>query len=183
MVWSDRILKRIVALGMLLATVVPLGCATPAGLGRCRARVVVQATETVNLDRAGQSLPTPVRFYQLKDVKNLKSASFEDMWTHAEETLGDDLVDVQEVVVYPSQKHSDAILIKEDATYFVAAAIFREPSGSAWRTYTRLPAVGTVKRCAENKPGGPYYFLLDRSTIRGSVKPIVPETEEEEDKR
>jgi type VI secretion system VasD/TssJ family lipoprotein len=132
--------------------------------------VVVRATDSVNFDRAGQSLPTPVRFFQLKDLNKLKNASFDDLWMHADEVLGDDLVDVQEVVVYPSQTHSDALLIKEEATYFAAAAIFREPAGSSWRTFRRMPPAGTAKRCAEDEPGGPYYLLLDRSTIRGGVK-------------
>jgi type VI secretion system protein VasD len=132
--------------------------------------VVVKATDSVNFDRAGQSLPTPVRFYQLRDLNNLKSASFDDMWAHAEEVLGEDLVDVKEVVVYPSQTHSGALLIKEDASYFAAVGVFREPAGSSWRTFRRLPPVGTVERCAEDEPGGPYYLFLDRSTIRGGVR-------------
>lgn len=174
----------LLALGACVVATGSAGCflwRTAAGPGECRVKVVMQATHEVNRDRDGQSLPTSVRFYQLKDVGNLKNAGFEDVWVRAEETLGEDLVDVQESVVFPSQSKSEVLLINDEAHYLAAAAIFREPKGVTWRAFAKLPPPGDVDRCAKREPGGPYFYLIEGSTLRGSYKPFkvqAPATQE-----
>ena len=159
-----------VVLSVSLAAML-FGCSSAAGPGRCRVLVVLQASKDANPARTGESLPTTVRFYQLKEVTNLRKATYEDLWTHAPEVLGADLSDVQEAVVYPADRMTQVLPVKDDAVYLAAAAFFRSPEGVTWRTYATLPELGTVKRCAEDKPGGPYYFAISGTSIRGSREP------------
>ncbi len=147
------------------------GCASPAGPGRCRVFVVMQASRQVNPSNTGEALPTTVRFYQLKDAANLRKASYEDLWLRGEEVLGADLADTLETIIYPSDRQTQVIPIKDEAVYFAAAAFFRSPEGTRWRTFARLPDLGTVERCTDDKPGGPYYFILSGTTMRGSKDP------------
>jgi len=135
-------------------------CSTAAAVGHCRVTVQIEAKERVNVDRHGLSLPTTVRLIQLKDVAVFKGAGFEDLWTKAPQVLGEDLVATNEVAVYPGEIRDDIVVVKEDANYLAAVAIFREPDGTYWRTAVRLPPAATVARCAEGKPGGPYYLTL-----------------------
>ena len=167
---TRRNFSRIIILLWIGGALIATGCARPAAPGKCKIAVRLQATKDINLDREGKALPTPVRFYQLKGIGNLREATFESMWTDAEATLGDDYIEMVEVVVYPGQRHQEFLNIKEDTVFIAAAAIFREPEGVKWRTFTRLPDIGTIERCAEETPGGPYYFLLEGSSIRGSNK-------------
>ncbi|MBN1962927.1 MAG: type VI secretion system lipoprotein TssJ [Deltaproteobacteria bacterium] len=147
-------------------------CSSAAGPGQCRVLIVLQATKSVNPDRTGESLPTVVRFFQLKDIASLKNASFQDIWQREAEVLGKDLSDVHETTIYPADRQTQVIPIKDDAVYLAAGALFRTPQGNYWRTYTKLPPFGTKDRCLEDEPGGPYYFQVDGTRVKGSEKPI-----------
>ena len=138
--------KTILAAALSFLAVLALtGCgifwSIPGKPGNCEIQLKIKASDKVNMDRNGKSLPTPVRFYQLKGVNNLKGAGFEDLW-NAEDILGDEMIHMHEVVVYPSQKHTEKIEIQEETNYMAIAAIFREPDGDTWRTYTKLPPWG-----------------------------------------
>lgn len=159
--------RAILVLGLVLGA-----CASPAGPGRCRVYVVLQATEGVNPSRTGEALPTTVRLYQLKDAANLKKATYQDLWAKPAEALGADLVDQAEAVVYPADRQTQIVPVKDDTVVLAAAAFFRAPEGVTWRTYTHLPELGTTDRCREDKPGGPYYFLLSGTSLKGSNQPF-----------
>lgn len=160
--------------GLLCASALLLfvGCATPAGPGKCRVKVVTSTTPQVNLDRQGNSLPTTVRFFELKGVDKLKNAGFSDAWEAPKQALGDSLLESHEYVVYPEQKHTETVLINDEATHVAAVAVFREPEGTDWRAYAKLPPMGTVERCREDEPGGPLYLLLAGNDIKASNKPF-----------
>jgi type VI secretion system VasD/TssJ family lipoprotein len=148
-------------------------CAMAAGPGQCHINVEIQAMKRVNMDTDGTGLPTTMRFYQLKSLDKLKTATYDDLWNQAASVLGDDVLDTQEVVVYPSQTHAATLSVKDDANYFAVAAFFRTPRDVTWRTFTRLPPFGSVERCRSDRPGGPYYFLLEGLSVQGSTKPFT----------
>jgi len=158
--------------GILFILLGSQACATAAGPGQCRINVEIQAVKRVNVDADGAGLPTTMRFYQLKSLDKLKTATYDDLWNQAGQVLGDDVLDTQEVVVYPSQTHAATLSVKDDANYFAVAAFFRTPKDVTWRTFTRLPPFGSIERCRADQPGGPYYFLLEGLTVQGSTKPF-----------
>lgn len=155
-------------IGTMIASMV--GCASPAPPGQCRVRVVISADPKVNLDIDGQSLPTPISFWQLKDIAPMSEASFEDIWERSEATLGNSVVEVKEVTIFPGQKHKEDYLIAEETVYVAATAIFRKPEGTSWRTYVKLPPAQTIARCEEGKVGGPLYIHAVGNMIKGGHK-------------
>jgi len=153
----------------LLGLVLGSGCRSPAPPGQCRIKVFLQGAEYMNLDREGESIPTPVVFWQLKSSEALSEAGFEDIWQRPDEVLGDSVVERNEFMVYPGKNESENIVISEETVYVATTAVFRVPDGTGWRTWLKLPPANSVARCADGEVGGPLYFMLRGSRIRGSL--------------
>ena len=133
------------ALALLAPICASVGCAHAAEpLPPCSApeplHVTVKAAPRLNLGERGDALATVVRLYQLKKVSKLEQASFDDVLDHDHDTLGEDFVSVQEVTVNPGERLAPALTRAADATFLAAVALFREPSGSSWRAFMKLPA-------------------------------------------
>jgi len=111
----------------------------------------IEASDRVNQDENGRSLPTRLRLYQLADISRLQSAAFEDMWSHAKATLAETSVSDEELVVYPGQVAVQRFKRDPRADYIVGVAIFREPQGEAWRTFQEWPAAGDPCRATGMK--------------------------------
>lgn len=107
----------------------------------------LEASDRVNSDEAGRSLPTLLRIYQLAEVTSLEQSSFEDVWQGAAATLGADLLGADEITIYPGQKLSRRVDRNPEANYVVSMAVFRQPAGSVWRAVVELPRPGDP--CAE----------------------------------
>lgn len=103
-------------------------------------KVTIVASDRVNADDEGRSLPIVVRLYQLKDLGRLETAEFEDIWLRAEETLEADLVKFDELTLYPSQRSVKSIELGDGVGYLVAVALFRKPAGLSWRAIYEVPA-------------------------------------------
>ncbi len=141
--------------------------------------LLFEATDRLNPDDDGASLPTIVRVYQLTGLGNLELASFEDIWRDDEETLGDTLVVADEVTVYPGQRLTRTFERDPAANFIVGAAIVRRPAGLSWRSVLDLPSSAEAQRCAalqedpEDPPPQPAVsrvaFRIDMYTIEGSV--------------
>jgi type VI secretion system protein VasD len=115
-----------------------VGCAhaPPAPAAPCKEpdlKVTVRGSDRLNMDEGGRSLAVVVRIYQLKTLKTLEDADFDQLWQHDKETLADDLVSVDEVTVDPADKKTVAVRRNPDARYLVAVGLFRKPDGVAWR--------------------------------------------------
>src|SRR5215831_7388196 len=59
-------------------------------------KVTVKGSDRLNMDESGRSLAVVVRIYQLKSLKTLEDADFDGVWQHDRETLGEDLMSVDE---------------------------------------------------------------------------------------
>jgi type VI secretion system protein VasD len=165
---DERPALALLALGLMVAS-----CATPAPPGKCKIRVMVEASEDVNQDKDGRSLPTTVRLLQLRRIKSLKNAGFEELWNEPKRVLGEDLLESEELVIYPEELHVKTMTINDEATHFVGTGIFTAPEGKSWRTIFKLPEIGTTERCAADKAGGPLYLLLANSVIKGDITPLT----------
>lgn len=82
----------------LFLFVLLMGFALVAGCAATSVTLDVVAIKPVNEfdgnSRVAESRPTEIRIYQLKDNAKFDNASAEDVWSNAEETLGDTLLGV-----------------------------------------------------------------------------------------
>jgi type VI secretion system protein VasD len=93
----------------------------------------------INRERDGVARPVQLRLYQLKSDVKLQNARFNEVWKTDKDTLGEDLVSVQEMPVYPRTVSDLKVERSEDARFIAAAAMYREPKGRGWFTVFELP--------------------------------------------
>jgi type VI secretion system protein VasD len=166
---SQRGWWRVWTLALCVAAAHGAGCATlrlwlNGPEGPCNIAVQLAATERVNPDREGRSLPTNVRLYQLKGRTRMADAEFEDVWLRAAEVLEAELVEMQEVTVYPGDNVEEMIELKPDTQYLAVVAVFREPSRDAWRAMFRVSDAGDAS-CAAHRAGATASFRLHGSRL------------------
>ena len=140
------------------------GCKTTGAQGggaTCSVQVMLSAAEQVNPDRQGRALPTLVRLYQLRATTRLAEASFEAIWERDREILADDLLDSREATVYPGEEQVQRFPLSPGARHLVAVAIFREPSGEAWRAAVPLDP----RDCSDDEPLGPFFIHLEGAQL------------------
>ena len=156
-----------------LATIAS-GCGGSNAALRCRSpramKYVVTASDRVNLDDEGRALATVVRVYQLKSLARLDNADFEEIWLHGEDTLGEDLVKVEELQLFPTDVATRALDVGEGVNFLVAVALFRKPAGVSWRTVYELP----LSKCSSGKAPGDAVarFLLEDYRIETLDEPV-----------
>jgi len=102
------------------------------------ARVSIQADGDINPDDRGGALPVVLRFYQLKNNGAFEAAAFAELWENEAAALGADLLERQEMTVFPNSRHSIEIVRNPLAGYLGVMALFRQPDGEAWRRTIRL---------------------------------------------
>jgi type VI secretion system protein VasD len=100
--------------------------------------VTVTAAARLNPDDSGQSLPTIIRIYQLKAASKAEGAMFEDLYRRDKELLGEDLLQVDEVVLSPGETVRKAVAGDKGARAVMVLGVFRRPSGNGWRIITEL---------------------------------------------
>ncbi len=101
--------------------------------------VTVTAGARLNPDDAGQSLPTVIRIYQLKSASRAEGAQFEDLYRRDKEVLGDDLLQVDEVVLSPGETVRKTVPGDKGARAVMVVGVFRRPAGNGWRYIAELP--------------------------------------------
>jgi type VI secretion system VasD/TssJ family lipoprotein len=108
----------------------------------------LESSDRVNRDEKGESLPTVIRLYQLIDLSAMQSASFDDIWEHDDDTLGETKAGKPiSLTIYPGQIMVQRFKRNPNADFLVGAAVFRKPIGGAWRTIDEWPLTGDP--CAE----------------------------------
>jgi len=100
--------------------------------------VTVTAATRLNPDDSGQSLPTVIRIYQLKAASKAEAAQFEDIYRRDKEILGEDLLQVDELVLSPGDTARKTMAGNKAAGAVMVVGVFRRPSGNAWRIITEL---------------------------------------------
>ena len=98
----------------------------------------IHASDRLNPDENGESLATTVRFYQLKDVGKLGATSLEQILDDDRTALGEDLVSVKEITLYPGEAANPSLSRREGVLFLGVVGLFRHSSGSAWRVVTKL---------------------------------------------
>lgn len=119
------------------------GCALfGSGGGPVPLDVSVTASERLNPDEQGQSLPTVVRILQLKGTARMEGAEFDALYRRGKEVLGEDLLRTDELTLSPGQTVKLRLERDPAARAAVAVGLFRKPSGLSWRAVAELPAAG-----------------------------------------
>lgn len=148
------------------------------------AQLRIHATDRMNPDEEGNPLPTIVRVYQLANIGTMETATFEEIWTADEDTLGDAFLGKDELTMYPDSTINRPFERNPDANFIVGVAIVRRPTGQSWRTILELPPPASDAQCAalqENPDQAPQEpptvyvaFELDDYQIEGSVRLEYP---------
>lgn len=142
-----------------------------------KVRVVVQSTEEINLDPEGTPRATSLRVYQLKGGRSLDvPLDFRQVWQDGKAAFGDELLKEEELTIYPGKTEVFEIKPEDEATHFVAAAIFREPVGSSWYAEWETPKFHGDSVCMAEKKKQTYedpclLILMEGSQIDGGHKP------------
>lgn len=102
-------------------------------------QISVNAAQRLNPDDAGESLPTLVKLYQLKSAAKLEGADFDRVYRAPKETLGDDLLRVDEVLLAPGGTAQQRIERDRAARVLAVVPVVRRPTGKSWRTVVELP--------------------------------------------
>lgn len=174
---------------LLAMLAVPLaGCGGASARPSCdaqeNANLRIESSDRMNPDEDGRPLPTIVRIYQLKNIGSMETATFDEIWQHDEDTLGDAFLGKDELVMYPDSHVSRQFERDPDANYIVGVAIVRRPTGVSWRTILELPPPAAEAQCAalqenpdappEEQPSVHLAFELDDYQIEGAIRLEYP---------
>lgn len=143
-------------------------------------RLMLVASERVNLDEEGRSIPVSVSVMQLASLDHLESSTYDDIWLRADETLQDQLLKKTQQTIYPGESLKRALEVDLDpkTRFIVAAAFFREPGGVTWRATYEVP-VTEVEVCKAESDGIYLRYIAQDSQIEGGEE--SPPEEESKD--
>lgn len=143
--------------------------------------LTVQASDRLNPDDRGRSLPTVVRIFQVTEIGTIETARFEELWQKPEEVMGDALVGKDQLTIYPDRTMKRAFERNPEANYLVGVGLFRRPAGVTWRTILELPPTPTEQQCAAATQGdeeaGPpavprVVLMLEDYRMRGQLEAV-----------
>ncbi len=154
---------------------------TPAKACTLPTKMRLEASDQINLDPAGQALPTVVRVYQLKEIVRVEESDFAAIWETPKETLGPDLIQVQEFTLFPNKSQLIDVSLTPETKFVVGVAIFRRPTGTQWRSIIPLPT--SERLCAayadEGAPDPAVVFRFDQYRVESKSRLLTSGGEHE----
>ncbi len=109
------------------------GCAFFRGGGSSAVDVTITAAPRLNPDESGQPLPTVFRIQLLGSASKAEAASYEDLYRGDKETLGEDVLAIEEVVLSPGETAKKRVVSEKPARALLVVGVFRKPAGTSWR--------------------------------------------------
>lgn len=155
----NRICIKCVALAMLVLN----ACATHGSSERLDTYTLLSASSDVNPDISGRPSPVVLRVFQLKGAAEFSHADFFALYAHEKETLGANIIDIEEFELRPGERLETRLPLARDARYIGAIAGFRDLSNAQWRTLQIRPSRSIFFRET-------VAISVDRSTLTLSVK-------------
>jgi type VI secretion system protein VasD len=177
----------LISLAVFLAgagSVTAFGCSptivVPKEPDRCKLQLVdmaIMASARLNPTDNGEARPVQLRIYQLTTDVRLNNSDFEKIWKADKATLGDDLVKVEEMSIFPDSRTDIRFERDEKALYVAAVALFRTPRGRSWYTVMELPPAPGKGDCQvlecdgggckeqQNRLNPHYYVWLDGTRV------------------
>ncbi len=95
--------------------------------------VTVVAAQRLNPDERGEALPTMFRACLLGSAAKAQQASYEDLYRGVKETLGEDVVACDELVLSPGESATRKLMGEKPARALLVLGVFRRPAGTSWR--------------------------------------------------
>jgi type VI secretion system protein VasD len=120
---------------LLVALGLSTGCAWFGGGGDkpTAVDVTITAAQRLNPDEKGESLPTMFRIYLLGSAAKADSAPYEDLYRGEKESLGEDVLATDELVLSPGDTVTKRIAADKPARALLVLGVFRRPTGTSWR--------------------------------------------------
>jgi type VI secretion system protein VasD len=140
------VVPRLVAAALVMLIPLAGGCGLFGSKEPVPIEVTVTASDRLNPDEQGQSLPTVVRILQLKGSARLEGADFDPVYRRLKEALGEDLLAMEELTLSPGQSVRRQLDRDPAARAIAVVGLFRRPSALSWRALADLPPPG--KRAA-----------------------------------
>ncbi len=146
--------------------------------------VTLVSSPLINEAEAGGARPVQVRLYQLVNDIRLGNAQPLVLFNDDHAALGDDIVKMEEVSVYPDTRTDVRFERDKKAHVLAAVAVFRSPRGRTWyATYSfppipsqgecGMPACTEGEACAMKPSGNPHFsFLIDQSHIKAGASHV-----------
>ena len=143
------------------------------------------ASPSINPTPNGSPRPVVVRVYQLKNDARMYNAAFEDVWHDDKTALGDDIVKMDEVQLYPASRQDVKFERSEPVQHVAAVALFQEPKGRSWVSVFDLPPPPEPGKCDKQactpedddddcvtraSDTGHYSFWIDGSKVDDGVE-------------
>jgi type VI secretion system protein VasD len=130
------------------------------------------ASTRANAGVDGGGVPVQVRLYQLKSEARLMNALFEDVWKDDAATLGEDLLGVREITVFPSQTQEVQLEQLPESRVLSAVALFRDSPGRDWFVNYDLQPPKAEPPCPPPEPR--ISIWLDRMKIQDGEGRVDP---------
>jgi type VI secretion system protein VasD len=127
------------ALGAGCGSTPPPAAPAPKVCDTQRVSLSILASHSLNPTLDDEPRPVVLRIYQLKSDVRFQSASFEEVWKNDATVLSDDLVNRDEVFVFPETRTNVKFERDPAAESVVVAALFRNPVGRRWYAAYDLP--------------------------------------------
>lgn len=93
------------------------------------------ASPSLNVNTEGSPLSVVMRFYKLKSPDAFLRAPMDVFGDSVKEktSLGEDIIGVREVQLFPGQQHEAMDKVPRDARYMGVVTLFRSPAQGRWR--------------------------------------------------
>lgn len=104
------------------------------------AQITFKADARLNVDSRGRSTPVVVRYYFLKNASAFNSADFFSLYEKDQQTLGEALLQREEIVLQAGETKVLQPKDAGDAQVFAVMAAFRDIEHSTWRATAPLAA-------------------------------------------
>lgn len=109
-------------------------------------RVVIQfeTTADINPNALGRSSPLYVRIYQLRSYSDFGKAGFFSLYDKANQVLGKDLINQQEILLKPNEKRTVFFETPDDTQTIGLVGLFMETISVRWKTAAGVQANKTT---------------------------------------
>lgn len=138
-------LQRIAHLALLSVTLIYMvGCG-----GTKQLQVTVMGS--TDLNSGGNA--ARIYVYELTNDTNFKEVPLESFWENPEAALGNELINSQQILLYPDRRETIFITPTEEMQYVGVAADLRQPDREGWRqvySKSEIDKKGLVVQVGEN---------------------------------
>ena len=102
-------------------------------------QVTLAVASNVNPDMRGRASPIVARLFELKSLAVFQSADFFSLFDRDKESLGNDLVAKEELVLKPGENRNFKRELHPDTRFVAVVAGYRDIERSRWRASMQVP--------------------------------------------